>query len=341
MESASSLSILIVLTGSLGDVVRGLPLVHALRTQYSGARISWLIEDKWSEILALHPGIDRQIVFHRRRGLRGIAQVWSELRKEKFDLVLDLQRHLKSALFSRAARAKRRIGFHRRDSKEGNWLFHTERIPGYGSEIPKIRHYLHFLDYLGCAWKDPLTFGFEQCDERKLAPGFFSSPRRHYVVLVLGSSWKSKDWLAPGYSGVISRLLRETDVDVVLAGDRTQLPMASELCSAAQSDRVHSLAGQTSLIELVGVLKGAICGVGPDSGPGHISSALGVPYVTLFGPTDPRRVVPYGCEDLAVVSPVGCAPCWRRECPGLNKVCMRLISPDTVFERVQRIVSAV
>src|SRR5690606_22353666 len=95
--------------------------------------------------------------------------------------------------------------------------------------------------------------------------------------------------------------------------------------------------GKTDLKELLAILATARFCIGPDSGAGHICGALGVPYVSLFGPTAPLRTAPFGSEDLVLQSQIACAPCYRRECPGLNKLCMRLISVKSVLEKVSTI----
>jgi ADP-heptose:LPS heptosyltransferase len=95
-----------------------------------------------------------------------------------------------------------------------------------------------------------------------------------------------------------------------------------------------NLVCKTSLLELVAILKAAAVGVGPDSGPGHLAAAVGTPYVSLFGPTSPKRVAPYGSEHLVVESGVSCAPCYKKECPGLEKLCMRLVTVEAVEEKL-------
>ena len=94
------------------------------------------------------------------------------------------------------------------------------------------------------------------------------------------------------------------------------------------------MVGKTSLLELVAVLKAATVGVGPDSGPGHLAAAGGTPYVSLFGPTAPARTAPYGSEHLVVQSGVSCAPCYKKRCPGLGRLCMRLISVEAVHKKL-------
>jgi ADP-heptose:LPS heptosyltransferase len=340
MQELDKPTYLIILTGSLGDVVRGLPLIDAIKAAKPAARVSWLIEDKWQKILSLHPALDEMIVFERKRGLRGVFALWKILRARHFDVVLDLQRHFKSGVFNRFARATRRIGFARRDSKEGNWLFQHEYIPERGNTIPKTEHYLLFLDQLAIARPPALTFGFERIDAKNLAGIHGKSAQQDRIGLVLGSSWPSKDWLPSGYAQLIKLLREKTQHEVLLLGDGSQRTLADQLVAALGSERISDLVGCTTLTELVAVIHQCQVVVGPDSGPGHISAAVGTPYVTLFGPTEPLRVAPFGMLDLALRADIGCAPCLRRECPGLDRLCMRLISAEDVFGKLEPLLTS-
>lgn len=336
MSDTRKRTILIVLTGSLGDVVRGLPLVDAIKSAEPQTHISWLIEDKWQKVVALHPAIDQLLVFNRKQGLRGVCEIFRRLRREKFDVVLDLQRHFKSGFFSRSAPAMVRVGFHRRDSKEGNWLFNNRYIEYRGNTISKVDHYLLFLDAIGIPRPEKLSFGFERLDAVKLAGPFSIDDEAPHVALVLGSSWNSKDWLSEGYERLIELIKKSSSAKICLVGDNSQRSLAEEL-ERTLGTSVRNLVGKTSLPELVGVLLQCRAAVGPDSGPGHISAAVGTPYVTLFGPTDPLRVEPYGMGALSIRAGVGCSPCWRRTCPGLNKICMRSITAEQVFQKLEMI----
>ena len=338
MQTNDRFSILILLMGSVGDVARGIVLTHQIKTQRPDCRITWLVEPKSHAVVELHSGIDEIILFERGKGLPALIGLFSKLRSQRFDVVLDLQRHAKSGLFSWLSGAPRRIGFHRTDAKEGNWLFSTETIPALGESIPKIRHYLAFLQPLGLEIIEPFDFGLRTKAELVALPDAFpvtyESPR---IGLLLGSAWRSKDWVAEGYDQLISLILNRLDSKVFLLGDKSVAPLAERLISAHNNPRLLSFAGKTSLRELIGIIANIDLICGPDSGPGHIAAALGVPYVGLFGATDPERTAPFGSEALVVRGAVGCSPCYRRECPGLNRVCMRLISPSAVFERIRAV----
>lgn len=335
VDSSVVRSILVVLMGSIGDFVRGLAIAPQLKRHFPGVTISWLVEPVCEELARQNPYIDRVVVFRRNRPLSGLFELRRELREHSFDICLDLQRHLKSGFFSWLSRAARRIGFHPENSKEGNWLFQTEYIEFASDEIPKLEHYFLFLKKLGVSVERPLDFGVAAGAEPETVRVLREKARSGYVALILKSSWKSKDWVPEGYERLVESIFAHTPYAVVLCGDKSSIELAKRLGEAGHSERIINIAGRTTLTELGYLLRGAKACVGPDSGPAHIAAAVGTPHITLFGPTSPSRVSPIGSEALSIQSSIGCSPCYRRECPGLNRVCMRLLSPDIVWQRLK------
>jgi len=333
--TASGQRFLIILLGALGDVVRGLAVVNALKSADPSCTITWLVEPASSGIVALNRGVDEIIVFNRKEGVRGVLKLVKELRARTFDITLDMQRHVKSGFFSWLSRARRRIGFHPDDTKECNWLFNTHYIEARGDSASKIDHYLSFLTVLGVPTPATVDAGLSHITLESIGNGWSTALARPYVGIVLGSSRYSKDWPEEGYQGLLERCQVRGIETAVLLGDRSKAEMAGRLEKVSSPIKVVNAVGKTSLEELVGIIHGAQVCVGPDSGPGHIAGALGVPHATLFGPTPAGRNAPRGSEALSVVSAIGCSPCRRRVCPGLDKLCMRLISPDAVLERLK------
>jgi len=325
---------LFILMGALGDVVRGMYLVNSIKSAEPDAHITWLVEPACSGILRLHPAIDDIIVFNRPKGFAGVLEVRRELAKRSFDITLDLQRHSKSGLFSWFSGAPRRIGFHRKDAKEFNWHFNTEYVEPQGEAISKIDHYHTFLDRLELPQPQELSSGLEGITLASTTASWAEELRTdNYVGFILGSSWDSKDWPVEGYEGLLSMIPSGT---VVFLADKSKIAMAERLERVQTKARVVNLAGKTNLTELVALVRGARVLVGPDSGPGHIAGAVGTPHITLFGPTPWVRNAPRGSEELSLVANVGCSPCKRRVCPGLGKVCMKLIQPEMVLGKMSK-----
>jgi ADP-heptose:LPS heptosyltransferase len=332
-------AVLVVLMGSLGDIARALPLVSILKQHRPEARLSWLVDWRWRDLIAAHPGVDRIITFPRERMPGAFSRLASDLRGSRPDVVLDLQRILKSGICSRVSGAPRRIGFHRGNTKEFNYFFNTEHIARRSPRLPKWRHYLAFAEHLELSVPDSLDFGLRQLADPDLLPDELRGIGTAFVTFVMGSSWPSKQWTEAGYRELIGIVERETPHRVALVGDPSQRAFAERVARLAASPRLVNLAGRTSLVELGATLAAARAAVGPDSGPGHLAAALGTPHVTLFGPTDPDRVAPYRCEHLTVRSPVDCAPCWRRRCRRRAGPCMDAITPAMVWQKLAPLLS--
>ena len=327
-------SILIILTGSLGDVTRGLCLVTHIKNNLPQSRVTWLVEPMCAELVGFHPWIDKMIVFNRSKHILGVWDLYKDLLREHFDITLDLQRHFKSGLFALLSGAKRRIGFNRQDAKEFNWIFNNEHIEYAGDELPKLHHYLKFTEYLGLSEPGSLEFGFSFLDEEFAGPNIATKISEPFIAVVMGSSWESKDWFFEGYYQLVKEILSSEKRRVILLGDSSQVSSAAKLNQKVDSHALINMVGKTSILELVAVLKAAAAGVGPDSGPGHLAAAVGTPYVTLFGPTSPRRAAPYKCGHLVVQSELSCIACYKKQCPDLDKQCMRLISVEAVQEKL-------
>ena len=332
-DKVPSPAILIILMGSLGDIIRALCLICHLKSHWPQSRISWLVEARWAELIRLHRQIDKVIIFRREWRASALWQLCKELSQQDFDITLDLQRIFKSGLFSLLSGAKRRIGVHRNNAKELNWLFNNEHISYVDDNLSKLSHYLKFTEQLGLPAATALDFGFDRFDGNKILPTAVVEIQNSFIAVVMGSSWETKDWYFEGYCRLVQQILSFLKRDVVLLGDSSQSPAARRLSKNMDSHKVIDLTGN-SLVEMTAVLKAAAAGVGPDSGPGHLAAAVGTPYVTLFGPTPPGRHAPYGCDHLVVQTEKDCIPCYKKRCPGRNRECMYDIDPERVMEKL-------
>jgi ADP-heptose:LPS heptosyltransferase len=326
--------ILIVLLGAIGDVVRAMPLAMRLRRGFPRARIAWAVEPPAAPLLERHPAIDERLIFRRDRGAPEFVRFLAAVRRLRFDLSLDLQRHLKSGVVSRASGAKVRIGFHRSNSKEVNWIFNSQTIPPQPHWSSKLRQYLAFADHLGLA-ESPIEFGLSLArHEVERVEGLLRDVRGPFVVALVGSTWESRWWIAERTAAVLDRLRARFGLGAVVVGAAgREAEFAAEVQRAASSD-VANLAGQTTLRDLIGIFARSRIAFGPDSGPMHMAAALGTPVVSLWGATSPLRSAPYGAEDLVLVGPVACHPFYLRRCP-VGRLCMQEINVEPVLAAIE------
>jgi heptosyltransferase-1 len=324
--------ILVVLHGSIGDVTRALPLVNRLRCGFPSATLAWSIEPPALPLVEHHPAVDEIIVFDRPHWRSQLGPFLRRIRAARFDLVLDLQRHFKSGVVSLWSGAPHRLGFHRRDSKELNWLFNNHHIPSVASDISKLRHYLKFAEYLGLApepveWRLSLTREEQASVDRQLG-----TVGGGFVALFVGSRWESKAWFPDQISSCAKLIRQRYGLAAALLGSKEDVGSAREVeISCGQG--VINLAGRTSLREAVGIIAKAEVAVGPDTGLMHIAAAVRTPVVSLWGATSPFRAGPYGFESLVIQGRAPCAPCYRKHCP-IGRVCMRSIGSDEILEKI-------
>ena len=329
--------ILIVLHGSIGDVTRALPLATLLRRRFPRALLAWAVEPPSLPLVEHCRSVDEVIVFNRRRWWSSFIPFLRKIRARQFDLILDLQRHLKSGLISCCSGAPYRLGFHRSDCKEFNWLFNNHFIPALGNEVPKIEHYMKFAEHLGIR-PQPVNWEMQLTPQDELAvKEYLREVRGDFAVLFVGARWESKQWFPSQIAACATEIQRRYGLSVILLGGREDQGAANE-AEVATVGRVHNWVGRTALREAAGIISRARVCVGPDTGLMHLSAAVGTPVVSLWGATNPLRTGPYGYYDLVVKGEADCSPCYRARCP-IGRVCMRSIDMEEVLGMVNKALS--
>lgn len=338
-SSAPPRRILIVLLGAIGDVVRALPLLGRIRRGWPHAHIAWAVEPKSRPILEHHPWLDELIVYDRTRPPSAFPGYLRKVRAGKFDLVVDLQRHLKSGITSIVSGARTRIGFAARNTKEFNHLFSSCTIEPQPPMKLKLMQYQAFGDALGLA-PAPIEFGLAPTDDEtaRTAEMLRDAPRP-LLGVILGSSWPSRIYFPEQTARAIELLARPDGggepLFPVLLGAPEEAPLAGAVMRHLGALPALNLAGKTKLRDLIALFEQCAVAFGPDSGPMHIAAAVGCPVVSLWGSTAPERSAPWGFGEYAIASPIPCHPCYLRKCP-IGRECMWRIDPALVAATTRR-----
>ena len=330
--------ILIVLLGAIGDVVRALALLGRIRRGWPSAHIAWAVEPKSEPILRHHPWLDEIILFDRGRAPYSVFPFLSKIRAGRFDLVLDLQRILKSGVISYYSGAPVRLGFAAANTKEMNHLFSTRRIEPQAEMSLKLLQYQAFGDALGLP-RCEIEFGLAATgEERARARELLGGAPRPILGVILGSSWPSRLYFPESIAAVIRGLSQKNGAGPglfpVLLGGPDDVALARAVAEETRGAPMLNLAGSTSLRDLVAIFPECAAAFGPDSGPMHIAAATGCPVVSLWGSTSPIRSAPWGFERFALRGEIPCHPCYLRRCP-IGRECMHRISPEAVIEAVK------
>ncbi len=328
-------SILVVKLSSIGDVVQALPVAGALRRRFPEAYLAWAVGPAASEVVRGNPNLSETLVVGGSKeygpGARAVPPVSAPrrlrraLREKGFELALDMQGLFKSALIAYLSGARERIGF--RNLQEGAFLLNNRRVVPDRREVHAVEGYLGFAEAVGGEWGPPdFTIATSE-EDRKRAEELLGG-REGLAALIPGARWESKRWPAERFGAAARALGEEFGLTGVVVGGAEDGKLAERI--AAAGSEVVDLTGKTTLKELAEVFRRCRVTIGNDTGPLYVSFAVGTPTVTVFGPTDPRRVGPYGEGHARVKVGMECAPCRRRRCDPLR--CMEAIAPETVVE---------
>ncbi len=326
--------ILIVKPSALGDIVHTLPVLHLLRKRFKTAEISWLVVPAFASLLEGHRLLDHVLLFERRRfanlwrdasAAKGLMSFAMSLRKQQFDLVIDLQGLLRSGWISWQTRAPVRVGF--AYAREGATTFYTHVVQTRTHEQHAIERYLDVCEALGCG-RGPVVFDFDLPDSAKSSVTEMTANCGDYAVLLPGTNWATKRWPAERFEGLIAPLRARFGLSTIIAGGNDVRDMGRSWNGAL------NLSGKTDLKQLVALIDRAKLVIANDSGPMHIASALHRPLVTIFGPTNPIRTGPYERLETVARLDIACSPCYSRKCSHCS--CMNWIGIDNILTQIQR-----
>ena len=304
------MNILLVRLGALGDVVHAVPAAAALRRAYPDARIDWVVETKHRAIVDLVTAIDRAIVVETAT-VAGWTAAVRALRMTPYDLAIDLQGLLKSAVLARASGAARIVGFsiwHLREKTARP--FYSDVHDADGAHV--IAKNLRLLEAVG-VHDSAITFPIADVHSPALeALRAAIGGGTPFALVNPGAAWPNKRWPAARF-GEVAAFLREACglTPVVLWGPGEE-ELARSVVAASGGGAVT--APPTSVADLVAFARAASLVVSGDTGPLHLAAAVGTPIVGLFGPTDPARNGPFAADEVAVSRYDACGCLYERRC---------------------------
>jgi heptosyltransferase I len=332
--------ILLVKLSSFGDVLHALPTLEALRAAYPLAHITWLVEAAYAPLLSRHPALDEVWIAPRLHPAELFAganparlrRLVQQLRARPFDLVVDVQGLLKSAVWVALARSPRKVGYDK--TRELSYLTLTERVRPFDPEAHAVRRYLNLAHYLGASPALPrFRLGLDTAaDIAALIPAAADRP---LVVLHPGARWASKLWPPESWAH-LSDWFHGRGFQVAFTGSAADQKLVAVITAQCRAPRLN-LAGSTSLAQLAAILRQARLAVTTDTGAMHLAASLGTPVVALFGPTAPWRTGPFGEGHQVVRLGLPCSPCFKRQCP--DPRCLNDLYPAMVEAACEKILS--
>ncbi|MGH7040610.1 MAG: glycosyltransferase family 9 protein [Acetobacteraceae bacterium] len=353
---AEILRILVVKVDHIGDFVTALPAIRRLKASFPNASIHVLASPAAARLATLEPAINEILpfsFFHARSALGRIElddveldALRARLAPYRFDLAIDLRKHLDTRELLRCAGARWLAGFDHMG--QFPWLDLALEWEGDRALQPKRQHIsedlLRLVDAVALGADTAATASVRPRATAPLPAAFGSLFERAVVCVHPGAGNVMKQWPETHFIALIALLLRRHPVNVLLIGGPDEAEIATRVeHEIGEPGRVGSTVSRLPLDELPGLLARCMLFIGNDSGPKHIAAALGVPTVGIHsGTVDPAEWGPMGKDAVAVARAMSCAPCYlnrQQDCPrGL--VCIHGIDPGAVYRLCRPVLAA-
>jgi len=325
--------ILVIKLRAIGDVLLSTAVLKNLRYNFPNAKIDFLTEPPAKEIVDGNPFIDELIIFEREKN--NLIKFW-ELRKRKYDLVIDLFCNPRSALLTFITGAKYRVGY----AFRGRSYAYNVKLKPRKEVHHNVEFNLDALRAIGLEIIDKEIYIQLNEEAEKFAEKFWKENNlngKMVIALNPSGTWETKRWGIEKFAKLGDIIAKNFNAKIlILWGNQKELEDAQKIFSIMEEKPL--IPPKTNLKQLASILKRCSFTISNDSGPMHISTAVGTPTLGIYGPTNPYAQGPYGEKHLWVrKEDLECIACNLTKCP-IGNICMKDLTVETVFEAFLKLV---
>lgn len=335
------MKVLIVKMSSMGDIIHTFPSLNDVCAQHPDTEFHWLVEEAFQDIPRWHNNVSRVIPIRLRRWRKEKWRCFfngefkaflNNLRKEHYDIVIDAQSSIKSAIITRLARGTRH-----------GYSFKTTR-ERFASIFYQKKHRVifeqHAIRRMRLLFSKVFNYPFEDnipnfCINTNRLPAVTYPLPKKFVVFLHSTSWVTKQWPENYWKQMIRHCV-DAGYDIVLPwGDKEEKARSGRL--AFNENNVH-VPPRVSISETASMMSKAQAVLACDTGLGHVAAALNIPCISLYGPTNPDLVRPLGKEQFYFKADFQCAPCMQKQCTYNGRsdeqpACFTTIPPQAVWTK--------
>ncbi len=352
MEENGIKKILIIRLSALGDTIHTLPLASALRKRYPNIQIDWIVEDKAAEFIVDNPILNNIYILEKKKWkknsnkIKNIKEFFSiikNIRKEKYDIVIDTQQLLKSSIIMGLSGGKRKIMLD--GGREFSFIFADETIKTgrkqFDINYHVVKRNLEIAKYLDCSHLETefIIPDFSKKYKKEIVNKINNlNKNKKTAVLAPATTWKNKHWSIEGWQDLINILKEECNI--VITASEKEKPLIKLILKDIEHKNILDLSGQTSLKDLVYIYQNADVVISPDSGSAHIAWAVNKPaIITLFFATSAKRTAPYGDKYFSISANTQCSPCMKKHCKlkKYKNICIGSISSTQIINIVKKV----
>jgi len=311
--------ILMITLSNIGDVVLTLPVLGVLKREFPEADITVMVGPNAEELFKADPSVSEIMVYNKHIPFPKKVELAFEMRRRGFDMVIDLRNSLFPLL----------IG-----PKYSTPLFRRA-----ASHIHRKEKHLRALSAIGIPTDNaPFSIAIDRDDKlhcNSVLNEIGILPDDNMVAMAAGARSHIKQWTRTSFVRLADRLTKEAGLKILLIGDEIDSTVNEEIAGVGLKE-VYDLSGRTNLRELAYLLSLCKLLITNDSAPMHIASAMSLPTVAIFGPTDHKKYAPLAANSIVIRKKLNCAPCEKAACR-FDLECMKEVSAEEVFKAVKEI----
>jgi len=310
-------------------------MIRCLRRKFPLAQIDMVVREDFLPLIEYNPHLDRKLSVSRNKGLRSLFELLKEANRQRYDLVYDAHRSLRTRLLMPFLNCSEKCYLKKHYLRRSLSL--TFKWKSLIKNSPRmLERFVEPLSPLGVSYDHhgPEVFLPDSPDSMNLKSLFSRlglDPNKRYVGFVPSAQWPGKRWPLENFRSVLLTLLAKTNESFIIFGGPTD-HFCSELTKGVSADRVINLQGKISLLEVFQVLTRVKCCLSNDTGLMHVADAMGIPNIVIFGPTNSDL----GCRPFHPLSQIlekdlWCRPCSKNgeaPCIRIERWCLSLITPE-------------
>lgn len=333
--------ILIIRFSSIGDIILTTPVLMALKEKYPKAELFYVTKKEYVELVELFPNVDDIFCIDSKNKIKGLIELIKKINLERFNLLIDLHRSLRSIILYYFSFAKHKLHYSKYRFKRFLRIHFKWKL--LSKNLHVIDYYFKPLEKFGISSNNRELKLSVSKDLQGLVENKFGIVNDNLIIGICpGAKWETKRWPIDKFAELGDKLIDSLNAKVILLGGPDDL-LIGEKMEYLMMNKPINLIGKTSLSELVALIKWCNIIITNDSSPLHIAVALKIPSISIFGPTTlDFGFGPYGDGHIVLEKDLSCRPCsshGSKKCPDKTFKCMELITCDEVFQAVKKILN--
>lgn len=320
--------------GAIGDFLHTLPSISALKRKYPEAKMTVVVSPGQEKLIEGTIICDDTLVYRKdvfKKSIRDFLQFGLKLRRGRYDLFVDMQPSLRSAILRMLSGAQRVLVYRKQ-----------KRIRTGEKRLHAVENFIQTLAPLGINDKvDRISLPIRPDAVVSVRQRLHRGLEHDDIPLIalncsVGAARPARNWIPERFAELAERIWHVLGAGVVFVGGKEDRALVEGVISEIRTKAI-SLAGELDLAETAALLSLCRCLVSSDTGPLHLATAVGTPVVGLYGSTDPKRTGPVGHGHRVLIKNLPCVPCEKKNCPLGTRECMSAITVDEVLDSVKKV----